>query len=64
MKQRKLVVAEAADVPVVLYNVPGRCGVNISADTTIQLAKDFPNIIGIKEASGNIQSSKNLLHLL
>lgn len=54
-------VAEASDVPVVLYNVPGRCGVNISADTTIQLAKDFPNIIGIKEASGNMAQCMDIL---
>jgi len=36
-----------------LYNVPGRTGSNVSAETTVRLAKDFKNIIGIKEASGN-----------
>ncbi len=41
-------------MPVILYNVPGRTGVNLSAETTIKLAFDFKNIIGIKEASGNL----------
>lgn len=54
-------VAEASDVPVILYNVPGRCGVNISAETCVQLATDFPNIIGIKESSGNISQCMDIL---
>lgn len=54
-------VAEASEVPVILYNVPGRCGVNMSAETCVQLAKDFPNIIGIKEASGNISQCMDIL---
>lgn len=45
-------IAEASPLPVILYNVPGRTGVNMSAATTLRLAHDFPNIIGIKEASG------------
>ena len=48
-------VAEASPVPVIIYNVPGRTGVNLSAETTLTLANECPNIIGIKEASGNIQ---------
>lgn len=47
-------VASSAPLPVIIYNVPGRTGSNISAETTITLAKDVPNIIGIKEASGNM----------
>ncbi len=54
-------VAEVSDVPVILYNVPGRCGVNISAETCLQLANDFSNIIGIKEASGNISQCMDIL---
>ena len=54
-------VAEASPVPVVIYNVPGRTGVNISAETTLTLAKECPNIIGIKEASGNIQQAMEIL---
>lgn len=46
-------VAEASPVPVLLYNVPGRTGVNLTAETTLRLAQDFKNIIGTKEASGN-----------
>jgi 4-hydroxy-tetrahydrodipicolinate synthase len=46
-------IAEASPVPVILYTVPGRTGSNISASTTIKLANDCPNIVGIKEASGN-----------
>ena len=47
-------IAGACPVPVILYNVPGRTSVNISAETTLKLANDFSNIIGIKEASGNM----------
>ena len=46
-------VAEAADRPVILYNVPGRTGANLAAETTLRLASDCPNIIAVKEASGN-----------
>lgn len=47
-------VAEASPLPIILYNVPGRTGVNISAETTLRLARAHRNIIGIKEASGDI----------
>ena len=47
-------IAEASPVPVVLYNVPGRTGVNMTAETTLRLARDFENVVAIKEASGNI----------
>ena len=47
------IVAEASPVPVILYTVPGRTSSNLTATTTIRLANDFKNIIGIKEASGN-----------
>lgn len=46
-------VAKASPVPLILYNIPGRTSSNIEVDTVIKLAKDFENIIGIKEASGN-----------
>lgn len=54
-------VAEASPVPVVMYNVPGRTGVNLSAETTLALAAECPNIIGIKEASGNMQQVMEIL---
>lgn len=47
-------VAESSPRPIILYNVPGRTGVNMSAETTCRLAADVENIIGIKEASGKI----------
>src|SRR5665213_3595316 len=47
-------IAKATNKPIILYNVPGRTASNITAETTLKLAKDFENIVGIKEASGNI----------
>lgn len=47
-------VAEASPLPVILYNIPGRTGANLAAETTIRIAREVPNVIGIKEASGNI----------
>lgn len=46
-------IANESSVPLILYNVPGRTGVNMTAETTLALANDFENIIGVKEASGN-----------
>lgn len=47
-------IAEVSPVPVILYNVPGRTGVNMNAETTLQIAHDCPNVVAIKEASGNL----------
>jgi len=46
-------IAKASPLPIILYNVPGRTGVNMSAETTIRLANEFKNICAVKEASGN-----------
>lgn len=54
-------VAEATDKPVILYNVPGRTGANLEASTALALARDVPNIIGIKEASGKPDQIQTLL---
>lgn len=54
-------IAEASPVPVILYNVPGRTGSNISAATCLRLAADVPNIQGIKEASGNMVQCMHIL---
>lgn len=54
-------IADASPVPVIIYNVPSRTGVNIMAETTLQLATECPNIIGIKEASGNIGQVMQIL---
>jgi len=54
-------LSEASPIPVILYNVPGRTGSNISAETTIRLAKECKNIAGIKEASGNMIQCMHIL---
>jgi len=54
-------IAEASPVPVILYNVPGRTGVNIAAQTTVRLARDFQNIVAIKEASGDMEQAMELM---
>ncbi len=54
-------VSEAADKPVVIYNVPGRTGANMTAETAIRLAGDCPNIIGTKEASGNYSQVSEII---
>ena len=54
-------VAEATELPIVLYNVPGRTGVNMTAETTLRLANDFENIVAIKEASGNIAQMDEII---
>jgi 4-hydroxy-tetrahydrodipicolinate synthase len=55
-------VTEASPLPVVLYNVPGRTGVNISAATTLRLAHEHSNIIAIKEASGNFKQIEEIIN--
>lgn len=55
-------VAQATDKPIVLYNVPGRTGSNIEPETVLQLAKDVPNIVGIKEASGKFEQAQKILN--
>ena len=54
-------IAQATDLPIVLYNVPGRTGVNMTAETTLRLARDFENIVAIKEASGNITQMDDII---
>lgn len=54
-------LSEASPVPLILYNVPGRTGVNMSAETTLRIAKDFKNVIAIKEASGNIKQIEEII---
>ncbi len=54
-------IAEASPIPVVLYNVPGRTGSNMLPATVIRLANDFKNIVGIKEAAGDIVQAMKLI---
>lgn len=53
-------IAKASAKPIVLYNVPGRTGVNMTAETTLRIAHDFKNVIGVKEASGKIEQIEQL----
>lgn len=59
--QHYKMIANECPVPVILYNVPSRTGSNMDTETTLQLAHDVPNIIGIKEASGNMEKVMNLI---
>ena len=54
-------IAEASPLPVVLYNVPGRTGINLKPQTTIRLAQDCPNIVAIKEASGSLEQVDEII---
>jgi 4-hydroxy-tetrahydrodipicolinate synthase len=57
-------IAEAVPCPVVLYNIPGRTGVNLEPATILRLAEDVSNIQGVKESSGNLQQIAELIHML
>ena len=54
-------IAAATQLPVVLYNVPGRTGVNMKAETTVRLARDCQNIVAIKEAGGNLEQVDEII---
>ena len=54
-------ITDSTTLPIYLYNVPGRCGVNMQPETTIRLANECSNIIGFKAASGNIEQIKKLI---
>jgi len=54
-------IAKASPLPIVLYNVPGRTGVNMTAETTLRLAKEFSNICAVKEASGNFTQIDDII---
>ena len=56
-------IANAIDIPVVLYNIPGRTGVNIEPETIAYLVNNVPNIVGVKEASGNFSNAVKTLRL-
>lgn len=54
-------IANEAPLPLVMYNVPGRTGVNMKAATTVRLAKDCPNIVAVKEASGSLEQVDEII---
>ena len=53
-------IAEATSLPIILYNIPGRCSVDITPETVVRLAKDCRNIVSIKEASGSVDRVSDL----
>lgn len=59
--QHYAAISKASKLPIILYNVPGRTGTNMTAETTLRLAKDFDNIIAIKEASGNMTQLEDII---
>lgn len=54
-------IAEAVELPVILYNIPGRCVVNMTAETTLRLAREIDNIVAVKEASGDLDQVKAII---
>lgn len=54
-------IAGATPLPIVLYNVPGRTGVNMTAETTLRIAREFKNVVAVKEASGNITQMDDII---
>jgi 4-hydroxy-tetrahydrodipicolinate synthase len=54
-------VAEASPLPVILYNVPGRTGVNMSAETTLRIAREVPGVVAVKEACGEISQIQDII---
>lgn len=54
-------IAEVCPVPVIVYNVPGRTGSNMDAETTLKIARELPNVIAIKEASGNLAQCSRII---
>lgn len=56
-------IADAVDLPIIMYNIPGRTGVNILPKTAVELAKNVENIVGIKEATGNLSQVAKLAAL-
>lgn len=55
------VVSENSPLPIILYNIAGRTGVNMSVETTLRIARDFDNVIGVKEASGDIDQIQSVI---
>ncbi len=54
-------IATSTDLPIVLYNIPGRCAINMSADTTLRLAWDCENVVAVKEASGDLDQVARII---
>ena len=61
MYQHFKAIAEGVGLPTIVYNIPGRCGVNMEAETTLRLARDVEHIAAVKEASGDIEQIKQII---
>lgn len=59
--QAEAVEKKKAGFPMIMYNVPGRTGLNMTAETTLRMAREIPNVIGVKEASGNLEQILSIL---
>lgn len=59
--QHYCALSEASQLPIILYNVPGRTGVNMTAETTLRIARSCKNVIAVKEASGNLDQIKAII---
>lgn len=54
-------IAQAVELPIILYNIPGRCVVNMEADTTLRLAREHANVVAVKEASGDLDQVRKIV---
>ena len=59
--QAEAIEKKNAGFPMIMYNVPGRTGLNMTAETTLRMAREIPNVIGVKEASGNMEQILSIL---
>lgn len=63
LKEHYKMISDSVNIPILMYNVPSRTGVNIDADTAVDIVKNNKNIVGIKEASGSISQVARLAYL-
>lgn len=61
--QHFTIIANAVSIPVILYHIPGRTGVTMKPETIVKLCKEVPNIVGVKEASGDFSAIAEIMHL-
>ena len=64
MYQHFKAVAQKTKLPIIIYNIPGRCVVNMLPETVARIAKDFPNVIGLKDSSGSVEQTKKTVALV
>ena len=64
LRQHVLAIAKAVPAPIVLYNIPSRCVIDLTAETTARICEAAPNVIGLKDATGNVQRCQELQRML